>query len=109
MRLKLVMAVATLTFASAGAFAQSSQSFTGMVTDSMCGAKHMMKGKTPAECARECAKNGSDYAIVVGKKVYTLKGDKEQIDKFAGKTAMVMGTVSGTTIQVDSIMAPGSM
>uniref|UniRef100_E6PXV5 Uncharacterized protein n=1 Tax=mine drainage metagenome TaxID=410659 RepID=E6PXV5_9ZZZZ len=107
MKLNLVMAAATLAFASVGAYAQSS--ITGMVTDSMCGAKHMMKGKTPAECTRECVKNGSDYALVVGKKIYTLKGNKDQIDKFAGQKAMVMGTVSGTTIQVESIMAPGSM
>ena len=48
--------VAALTFALGGtviAFAQQ-QSFTGVVTDSMCGATHMAKDKTPAECTRMC-------------------------------------------------------
>jgi hypothetical protein len=34
------------------AFAQSSQAITGTVTDAMCGAHHMMQGKTAAECTR---------------------------------------------------------
>ncbi|QEE28589.1 hypothetical protein FTW19_11625 [Terriglobus albidus] len=108
MKLKVVMAMGTLVLAAVATFAQSAQSFTGTVTDSMCGTKHMMKDK-PAECTRACAKQGSDYALVVGTKVYILKGDKSQIDKFAGQKAMVMGKVSGTTIQVDSIIAPGAM
>ena len=37
-----------------------------------------------AQCTRECVKSGSDYALVVGDKVYTLKGDKAAFDKFAG-------------------------
>lgn len=69
----------------------------------------MMKDKSPAECTRLCVKQGSDYALVVGNKVYVLKGDKAKIDKFAGQKAMVMGKISGTTVQVDSIMAPGAM
>ena len=106
MKRRIVMAIATLVLGSASVFAQS---ITGTVTDSMCGAKHMMKDKTPAQCTRECVKQGSDFALVVGNKVYALKGNKSQIDKFAGQKAMVMGKVSGTTIQVDSIMAPGGM
>jgi hypothetical protein len=58
----------------------------------------MMQGKTPAQCARECVKQGSSFALVSGGKVYTLKGDKTQFDKFAGENAVVKGKVSGTTI-----------
>src|SRR5438270_11682933 len=74
------------------------QKFTGVVSDSMCGAKHMMKD--PVKCTRECVKGGSDYALVVGDKVYTLKGDKAKIDKFAGESATVQGKLSGETITV---------
>lgn len=77
------------------------QTFTGIVSDSMCGAKHMMKDA--AQCTRECVKPGSDYALVVGDKVYTLKGNKAQIDKLAGERATVKGKLSGDTITVDSI------
>src|SRR5712671_2732315 len=67
--------------------ASSDQTFTGVVSDSMCGAKHMMKDASAAKCTRECVKSGSDYALVVGDKVYTLKGNRAEIDKFAGEGA----------------------
>lgn len=79
------------------------KTLTGVISDTMCGAKHMEKNKTAAECTRECIKNGSDYALVVGKNVYTLKGDKDQLDKLAGKGAVVRGTVEGSTITVKSV------
>jgi hypothetical protein len=81
------------------------KTLTGVVSDSMCGAKHMAKNKTPAECTRECAKAGSDYAVVVGKEVYVLKGEQAAIDKFAGNRATVKGAVSGNTVTVQSIAA----
>ncbi len=84
-------------------FSQSAQTITGTVSDSMCGAKHMMTNVTPAQCTRECVKQGSDYALVVNGKVYTLKGDKQQIDKYAGQNVTVTGTVSGETVTVTSI------
>ena len=40
--------------------------------------------------------------------MYTLKGDKAQIGKFAGQNVMVKGKVSGTTVTVDSISAAKS-
>jgi hypothetical protein len=84
--------------------ADKPQTFTGTVSDTMCGAHHtMMPGKPDAECTRACVKGGADYALVVGNKVYTLKGDKAQIDKFAGEQATVKGTVSGNVIEASSI------
>lgn len=84
-------------------FSQSAQSLTGTISDSMCGAKHMMTNVTPAQCTRECVKQGSDYALVSGGKVYTLKGDTKQIDKYAGQSVTVTGSVSGDTVTVKSI------
>jgi len=40
---------------------------------------------------------------VVGSKVYTLKGDRAQIDKFAGQKVTIKGETSGDTITVKSI------
>ena len=80
-------------------------SLSGVVSDSMCGPKHMMKNKTPAECTRECVKNGSDYALVVGNKVYVLKGDQTSIDKFAGKHVKVKGSVVDNVVTVESLVA----
>jgi hypothetical protein len=118
MKTKLASIILTLILATASvAFGQSAQpqnsspsagatkTLTGVVSDSMCGAKHMAKDKTAAQCTRECIKTGMDYALVVGKKVYVLKGDKTEIDKLAGQRATVKGSVSGNTVTVESIAA----
>lgn len=78
---------------------------TGVVSDAMCGAHHMMKGASPAQCTRACVKQGSDFALVVGDKLYTLQGDKTELDKFAGQTVTVKGELSGTTLKVSSLAA----
>jgi len=85
--------------------AQSSQKITGTITDAMCGKKHMMQGESAAQCTRECVKEGSAFALISGDKVYTLKGDKAQFDKFAGANVVIEGETSGTTVTVKSIKA----
>ncbi len=87
--------------------AAASQTYTGEVSDSMCGAKHAMADK--AACTRGCVKKGSSYALVVGDKVYTLKTDDKknlaQLDKLAGENAKVTGTAEGDTITVSKVAA----
>jgi hypothetical protein len=103
MYLRTVRFSGVLMLWSAIAFGQSSQTLTGTVNDSICGAKHMMKDATPAKCTRECVKSGSDYALISGDKVYTLKGNSAQLDKFAGQNVKITGKISGNTVAVDSI------
>jgi hypothetical protein len=87
--------------------AAASQTYTGEVSDSMCGAKHAMADK--AACTRACVKKGSSYALVVGDKVYTLKSDNKktlaELDKLAGENAKVTGTAEGDTISVSKVAA----
>jgi hypothetical protein len=91
------------------AFAAKGKTFTGTVSDSMCGAKHEMPGDD-AGCTRACVSKGSKYALVVGDKVYTLEtNDKaalETLDKQAGAKATVTGTVNGDVLEVSSVSAP---
>jgi hypothetical protein len=81
---------------------------TGKIGDVMCGAKHKMAGDE-AGCTRACVKQGSDYALVVKDKVYTLKASsdatKDQLDKLAGQTAKITGDLNGETIEVTSVQA----
>lgn len=66
----------------------------------------MMKDAAPAHCTRACVRQGSDFALVSGGKVYVLKGNKSQIDKFAGEKVAVSGKLAGTTvITVESMNA----
>ena len=81
----------------------ASQTIDGIVSDSMCGKKHMMPGKTDAQCVQECIKSGSSYALVVGDKVYTLAGKPQTIAPFAGKRVHIEGSLKDTTITVTSI------
>jgi hypothetical protein len=106
MRFKAIaFATAGLVFTASLAIAQPTQMLTGTVSDAMCGKKHMMQGATAAQCTRECVKSGSDFALVVGDKVYALKGDKAAFDKFAGANVVVKGKTNGSTVTVESIKA----
>jgi hypothetical protein len=82
----------------------ANMTLTGEVSDAMCGAKHPIKDA--AACTRACVGKGSDYALVVNGKAYTLKAsDKEKadLDKLAGKMATITGDVNGTTVMVASV------
>jgi hypothetical protein len=84
------------------------RTFTGEVGDAMCGRKHM-EGSTAAECTRACVAHGSKFALVVGDEIYTLDTSDQAalatLDKQAGKTATVTGTLDGDTIEVSSVAA----
>ncbi len=97
-------------FLTAGALllaAPAKRTFTGVITDKMCGADHaMMNVKPDAKCVRECVKAGSAYALLDGGKVYELANAKAA-DTFAGQKVKVSGTLDEKTniISVDSISA----
>lgn len=104
MRFKSITSTAAgLILSTSFVLAQADQTLTGTVSDAMCGKKHMMQGVTAAKCTRVCVKSGSDYALVVGDKVNTLKGAKTAFDKFAGDNVVVTGKTSGNAITVESI------
>src|ERR1700737_3215455 len=75
-------------------------SFTGTLTDSMCGTTHMAKDKTPADCTRMCVKDGMKYALAADKKVYGLEGHEPELAKLAGQKVIVKGTLKSDTLSV---------
>lgn len=90
------------------AFAVKAQTFTGTLSDAMCGAKHMMEGDDAA-CLKACVNKGSKYALVVGDKVYTLDSSDQAtlatLAKMGAQKVTVKGTVDGETIAVQSVAA----
>ena len=85
--------------------AAAPKTFTGVITDSMCGKDHaMMNVKPDSKCVTDCVKAGSKYALIVGDAVYELS-DQKAPEKFAAKKVNVKGTLDGNTIQVESITA----
>ena len=83
------------------------RTFTGVITDTMCGADHSHMGIKPdSKCVRECVRAGSKYALWDGKKLYTLS-DQQTPEKFAAEKVRITGTLFEKTgiIKVDKIEA----
>jgi hypothetical protein len=80
------------------------QTFSGVVTDSMCGAKHNTSmDQSAARCTKMCLKKGASFALVDGDKLYKLSGGDEYLDKVAGERVKISGTLNGDTIKVMSV------
>jgi len=90
--------------------AADEQTFTGAISDDMCGAAghaSMRMGPTDAECTVACVgAHGATYVLVDGKSTYALS-DQKTAEKFAGQRVKVTGTldVKSHTIKVASISA----
>jgi hypothetical protein len=95
-----------LIIAAASFLVAADQTFTGTITDSMCGKDHAaMKMGSDAKCADGCVKGGAKYAIYDGKKVYTLS-DQKTPAKFSGQKVTVTGSVDKSgVLQVTKIEA----
>jgi hypothetical protein len=91
------------------------KTWTGKVSDSMCGASHAgMTGPTGAkmtdrECTQACIKAGGKYVFVTGGKVYKIANqDDADLVTHAGHTVQLTGDMSGDTITVSKIVMPKS-
>ena len=88
--------------------APASQTFTGVVTDDMCGNgnhANMRMGPTDAECTLACiSAHGAAYVLYDGKTEYALS-DQRTPEAFAGQKVTVTGTLDAKTksIKVESI------
>jgi hypothetical protein len=79
------------------------ESFSGLVTDSYCGARHKRRSNlTPEDCARACIRKGASYILVDGDRRYKLSGEEESLDKLLGTRATITGMRQGETISVSS-------
>ncbi len=81
------------------------KTFTGEISDSMCGLKHVMPGGAK-DCTEQCVKGGSKYVLAdsAHSKVYELS-NQEKPKAFAGQKVKVTGTLKGKVIEVASIEA----
>jgi len=105
--------VAAILFAGALIASAAPQTFTGVITDTMCGRDHSMMNVSPdAKCVVQCVKHDKNikYALFDGKNVYVLS-DQKSPEQYAGKKVTVNGTLYEKTkiLTVDSITeAPNS-
>jgi hypothetical protein len=106
------MRIVVLIAASAVALlaANKAGTFTGVITDSMCGIehKHMNAGPDP-DCVKACIRSSNGkykYVLFDGSKIYRLS-DQQTPEKFAAKKVKITGTLYEKTgvIKVDKMEA----
>ena len=104
-------AVLTLMLAATAVFAAgTTQTFTGVITDSMCGKDHTLMGVKPdSKCVRDCVRADPSkykYALYDGKNVYILS-DQQTPERFAAQKVTVKGALDQktNTIRVETIVA----
>ena len=91
----------------AGGMLASAATFSGVITESMCGKEHkaMNMGPDP-ECIRACVKSSKDvkYVLYDGKSMYKLN-DQMTPEKYAGQRVVITGVLFEKTgvIKVDAI------
>jgi len=96
-----------LVFALGAAFslAALADSWTAVVSDSMCGAQHKNATADDKKCVEGCIKHhGSKPVLVVGDKVYKISADSEtKVMNHLGDKVKVEGTLAGDTITINSV------
>jgi len=86
--------------------ATGEREYSGMITCSLCGARHSAHmGETADVCVRICVHGGASFALVNAESSYLLEGDVSALKKLAGQRARVVGSLSGKTIHVASVSA----
>jgi hypothetical protein len=81
------------------------QAYEGIITDTRCGAKHSAKiALSAADCTRVCVHSGDGFALVDGDKLYLLQGEAAALKQSAGERVKILGTLTGNTIAVSSVI-----
>jgi uncharacterized membrane protein len=82
----------------------SGQSFSGVISDSVCGAKHNKNiNQSAAGCTRYCVRGGAHYTLVNGDRIYNLRGHEGYLDRYAGQRVTIIGSLQGDTLNVASV------
>src|SRR5436190_14800378 len=105
--MRIVMTGAVLTVMASAA------TWTGKISDSMCGAHHMTTAEhgkakmSDRECTEACIKKGGKYVFVSKGKVYKIDNqDYAGLAEHAGHTVKLTGDMTGDTIKVANIEMP---
>jgi hypothetical protein len=80
-------------------------SWSGTVSDSMCGAQHAAATDADKNCVEGCIKHhGAAPVLVVGDKVYKISADSQaKVMNHLGEKVKVEGRLSGDTITITSV------
>jgi hypothetical protein len=76
---------------------------SGIVSDSVCGKGHTINGHGDRECTRTCVKLGANYALVISRSLFILKGHEVELNEYAGEKVIVTGAVNGNIVRVEAV------
>ena len=105
------MKIFVLVLAMAGGLIAAPKTYTGVVTETMCGAKHNMGIAPESKCVRVCVESDPKkwkYALLVDGQMYVLS-DQATPAQFAAQKVNVTGTLYEKTkiLTVDKIEPAG--
>ena len=110
---RILSAAAVAAFLTGAALA-ADQTWTGKISDSMCGRSHKAavehggKQMSDADCVKACIDKGAKYVLVVGGKVFNIENqDFAGLAEHAGHTVKVAGEKSGDSIKISNIETVG--
>jgi hypothetical protein len=111
---QMAAAVIVAVLAAVSGFA-AEQTWTGKISDSMCGASHKKVAEhgtakiSDHDCTLACVKNGGKYVFVRNGKVYNIENqDYAGLEEHAGGTVRLIGEVTGNTIKISNIEPAGT-
>ena len=111
--MKRILAIGMLCSLSGLSVWAAPQTFSGQISDNMCGKSHAgmgEMGKNPKECTIVCVKGGGKYVFVSGDKVYDIENQNfAALAANAGVSVQLTGEVDkdGKTITVRKIAPAG--
>lgn len=80
------------------------RTFTGNISDSACGLRHMITTASLRQCTLQCVQMGAKFVLAdkAHHKVYGLS-DQAKAEPLAGEKVAVIGDLKGSAIEVISI------
>ena len=84
------------------------QTWSGTISDDICGVEHLFDehglAETPRECALRCARDGAPFVFVMNRTVYKIaRSDSEMLSPHAGMPVEVSGSIDGDTITISTV------
>jgi hypothetical protein len=97
--------IALFAFSALGSMTAFAAEFNGVISDSMCGAKHADASDKSMACAQKCVKAGMAPVFVsADNKVYKIDAASvAKVSPHVGHKVMITGTADGDTLKIDSI------
>ena len=110
--MKRTLLIGILTIVSSITGFAAEQTWTGKISDSICGLSHSKMGKmgeNPKECVLNCVKAGGKYVLVSEGKIYQIENQNlGGLAIYAGATVKATGELSkdGKSVKLSTLDSP---